>query len=318
MKSNVGKEIRVGALIALGFIIIFSAFFVIGGEEGFFKEKYELKAKFANVEGLTIGAPVRLGGVKVGAVDKIGFSPDGEDKFVIVSMSVEAKSFPRIKKDSIARLGSKGLLGDRTVDISVGSPEQVQLVQGEYVATIEAYQIDDIISESGDMLTDVKLTAQNAKEITWKINHGDGTLAQVINDPRMYTNLDSLLVLWTDITRKIQKGDGSFAEFINDPVFYDRLTALLDQSALFMTNINGGQGSLGKLATENEIYDHTDSLLTLMTRILEKMDSGQGTLGQMVNNDEVYTKLFSTLDSLDSLMIDIRKHPKKYVKLSLF
>ncbi len=318
MKDNTSKGIRVGFLAAMGFIIIFLAFFVVGGEEGIFTRTVELKARFQNVEGLTLGAPVRLGGVKVGSVSGIGFSEDRADKTIVVTMSVEHEGFKRIGKDSEARLGSKGLLGDRTVDITVGSPEAERCRPGEFIPTLEAYQIDDLISESGDVMTDIKLTASDAREIAWKINRGEGTIAQFINDPRLYTNLDSLLVLWTNITYKIRSGEGTLSEFINDPALYEQFTRLTTETADFLQAVNEGRGALGKLANETDLYNHTDSLLMNLNKTLEKINSGEGTLGQIATNAEMYQKLLSTIESLDSLIVDIKAHPKRYVKLSLF
>ncbi|UCC79956.1 MAG: MCE family protein [Candidatus Zixiibacteriota bacterium] len=318
MKDNTSRGIRVGFLAALGFIIIFLAFFLVGGEEGIFTRTCELKARFQNVEGLTIGAPVRLGGVKVGTVSGIGFSEDRADKTIVVTMSVDHESFKRIGKDSQARLGSKGLLGDRTVDITMGTPESERCQPGDFIPTLEAYQIDDLISESGDVMTDIKLTASDAREIAWKINRGEGTLGQFINDPRMYTNLDSLLVLWTNITYKIRSGEGTLSEFINDPVLYEQFTRLTTEAADFIQAANEGGGALGKLANESDLYDHTDSLLINLNKTLEKINSGEGTLGQIATDAEMYRKLLSAIESLDSLLVDIKAHPKRYVKLSLF
>lgn len=318
MKDSSSKSIRVGFLAVLGFVIIFMAFFLVGGQEGIFTSKRILKARFQNVEGLTVGAPVRLGGVKVGSVSDIGFSKDFTDKTIVVTMSISKSGFSRITKDSQARLGSKGLLGDRTVDISLGTPEAQKIKPGEFITTIEAYQINDLISESGDVLTDIKLTASDAREIAWKINRGEGTIARFINDPRMYTNLDSLLVLWTNITYKIKAGKGTLAEFINDPAVYKEFSRLTKEAADFMEAVNSGQGMLGKLATNEDFYTHTDSLLVNLNKTLDRINSGEGTLGQMATNAEMYDKMLSTIASLDSLIVDIRAHPKRYVKLSLF
>ena len=318
MADNKSRGIRVGFLAALGFLIIFAAFFIVGGEEGLFTRSSELNARFQNVEGLTLGAPVRLGGVKVGSVSDIDFSPDRTNKLIVVSMSIRQRAFSRIAKDSEARLGSKGLLGDRTVDITLGTPGSERVKPGEYISTLEAYQIDDLISESGDVITDIKLTASDAREIAWKINRGEGTFAQFINDPRLYTNLDSLLVLWTNITYKLRAGDGTVAEFINDPVLYEQLTRLTTQAADFVQAANEGKGTLGKLNTDPGLYNHTDSLLMNLNRTLEKINAGKGTLGQIAANAELYDKLLSTIESLDSLLVDIRAHPKRYVKISLF
>jgi phospholipid/cholesterol/gamma-HCH transport system substrate-binding protein len=318
MKTDKSREIRVGALIAIGFLIIFGAFFAIGNQQGLFTRQYEINTKFGNVEGLSVGASVRLGGVKVGTVRNIEFSPWGHDKAIIVTIAVSSSSFTRIKSDSKAKLGSQGLLGDRTIDISLGSASANALRQGEFIPSLETSQLNDIISESGDAMTDIKVTASNAKEISWKINNGNGSLAKIINDPRLYTNLDSLLIIWSDISDKLNKGEGSMALLVNDPALYNNLTSSLHELTTFMASINRGEGSIGKLAKQDAIYNHLDSILTSINNTLTMVNGGSGTVGQLASNPNLYEKVNSTLDALNALIVDIKQNPKKYVKISLF
>ncbi len=307
MRDNTRKEIRVGAMIALGLIIIFSAFFIIGGKEGIFSKRYSLYARFDNIEGLTTGAPVRLGGWKVGTVEDIQFTDDAKGEAIIVQMSIDSESFIRIREDSRARLGSMGLLGDRTLDISLGSPESRPVAPGEFVPV-----------EGGDIIKDVEEIAENARDISKKINQGEGTMAQFINDPRLYTNLDSLLLIWSQISKEIDQGKGNIAKLFKDSTLYNNVSEFLEKSSVFIDDINAGKGSLGKLATDDKLYTRTDSLLAQLNNTLESINSGEGTMGQLMVNQELYTKLNKTLTSLDSLLVDLRENPGRYVKLSLF
>jgi len=233
-------------------------------------------------------------------------------------MAINASSFDRIRKDSMAKLGSQGLLGDRTIDITVGSPNQPTIKPGDNIPTVESSGLGDLISKGGSALDDLRETSRNAKEISWKINRGSGTLAQVLNDPRLYTNLDSLLNMWTDITLKINRGEGTLAKLVNDSELYDNLSGSLAEIRTFLANVNNGQGSLGKLAQSDSAYIHMDSLLTSLNTTLAMINGGQGTMGQLVANKDLYNKMSATVESLDALIIDIKKNPKKYVKISLF
>jgi phospholipid/cholesterol/gamma-HCH transport system substrate-binding protein len=318
MDGSRGKEIRVGALIALGFLIIFGAFFIIGGQEGLFKKKIELRAKFTNVEGLTVGAAVRLGVVKVGSVDHVGFSSDGSDKRVVVRMAVNTHGFNQIRKDSMAKLGGQGLLGDRTVDITIGTPSEPPLNPGDFINTVETAQLTELISQGGDVMSDLKTTARNIKEVSFKINSGTGSLAEIINDPRLYTDLDSLMNMWSNITLKIDKGEGFLAMLINDPGLYHNLVSSLTEIDTFMANVNSGKGSLGKLVTEEGVYNRIESLLTAANATITKVNSGNGTASQVINSPNLYQRIDSTLSALNELIVDIKVHPKRYVKLSIF
>lgn len=308
MSEKMMKEIKVGALIAIGFFVLFSGFFIIGDQEGLFSSKYELYARFNNIEGLTVGAPVRLGGLKVGTIGDIWFSGIADEKAITVKMLIKSSSFDRICVDSKAKLGNMGLLGDRTIEISLGSFDSEPIEPGQF-----------IVSKGGHVLEDIMELTGNAKQITDKINEGEGSLAKIINDPRLYTNLDSLLIIWSEISRKINEGEGNLAALMNDSALYNNLTKFLNGSSAFIEKVNAGEGDLGKLTNgKGDLYNRTDSALIELNITLEKINSGEGTLGQLVSNAELYEKLSSTLESLDSLIVDIRENPKRYVKLSLF
>ena len=64
-------------------------------------------------------------------------------------------------------------------------------------------------------------------EIGNKINHGDGTLGRLVNDPRMYLDLDRLLLITESIEKKINQGEGTIAKIFQDPDLYSNLNSLL-------------------------------------------------------------------------------------------
>jgi len=318
MNNRSHNEVRVGALIILGLILVVMAFLAIGDKEGLLSKKYDLYAEFDDVGGLAVGSPVRLGGMKVGSVENIKFAEDIDRKVIVVKMSIESGNFVRIREDSEARLGSMGLLGDKTIDLSIGSPDREALGPGDYVKTATSFGFDQLISETEPAIEDIKSTAANAKEISWKINYGEGSLSKILNDPRLYTNLDSLLLIWSSLSAKIDKGKGNLASLVNDPELYDNTTAFFRKFSEFIDKVNEGQGTLGKLTTDEGLYHHTDSTLIAVKEAVEQINTGDGTLGQLLYNAALYDRLNSTLSALDSLLVDIKKNPKKYVKFSIF
>src|SRR5690349_10454104 len=98
--------------LALGAVVIV----VLGTEHRMFDRNVTFNVYLPDVDGLKVDSPVRLGGLDVGRVSKISFSPDMKDTRVKVELLVSERFAARVRSDSIARVASRGMLGDKTVD----------------------------------------------------------------------------------------------------------------------------------------------------------------------------------------------------------
>jgi len=123
--------------------------FLIGSKDFLFNSTYRLKADFQNVGGLNNGAAVRIGGIHQGTVKEIDLpsQPDGK---VTVVMNLKSATRNIIKKDSRASIKTEGLLGDKYVEISFGSPKAEAVAED---ATIASETPKDV-SEQAQALTD--------------------------------------------------------------------------------------------------------------------------------------------------------------------
>jgi len=113
---------RVGVLVVLALLFLSIGIFLIGNKDFLFSPTYRLKADFQNVAGLNNGAEVRIGGIHQGTVKEIDLpsQPDGK---VTVVMNLRTPTRNIVKNDSRASIKTEGLLGDKYVEISFGSPK---------------------------------------------------------------------------------------------------------------------------------------------------------------------------------------------------
>lgn len=123
--------IRTGLFVALGLVVAGVVVFFIGQESRLFQRQVTYRVYFPNVQGLSDKSPVWLGGLEVGKVTNIFFSEDPQDPRLEVQLRVSARYQDRVKKDSTAQLTSMGVLGDKAVDISLGTPTAPPLEPGE-------------------------------------------------------------------------------------------------------------------------------------------------------------------------------------------
>ncbi len=125
---------RVGVLIVLGLLFLSIGIFLIGNKDFLFSSTYSLKADFQNVGGLNNGADVRIGGIHEGTVKEIDL-PSQSDGKVTVIMSLRSATRNIIKKDSRASIKTEGLLGDKYIEISFGSPNADAAQDGDTIAS---------------------------------------------------------------------------------------------------------------------------------------------------------------------------------------
>jgi len=125
---------RVGVFVVMALAFLFVGVFLIGNKDFLFSSTYRLKAEFQNVAGLNNGAAVRIGGIHQGTVKEIDL-PSQPDEKVTVIMNVKSETRNIIKKDSRASIKTEGVLGDKYVEISFGSPKAEPIGENGTIAS---------------------------------------------------------------------------------------------------------------------------------------------------------------------------------------
>jgi outer membrane protein OmpA-like peptidoglycan-associated protein len=110
-----------------------------------------------------------------------------------------------IKKDSVASIKSEGLLGDKYVEISFGSPDVERVRDGDTIDTAPPLDISDLISKTNQILDSAKDTMQNVDSISTKVNNGQGTMGALVNDKKIYQQVN-------DATEQAKAGATEFQE----------------------------------------------------------------------------------------------------------
>jgi phospholipid/cholesterol/gamma-HCH transport system substrate-binding protein len=209
MKANTGQQrriaIRVGLYLALGLGVSAAVIFFIGKERRLFEKSYRYRGAFENVDGLSVDAPVRLGGLDCGRVTSITFSPDLGDKRIQVQMEISSRFAERIRKDSVARVTNRGVLGDKAVDISLGNPDSPEVPNGGELQTGSSGELTALIKSSAEIL-------DNAVHITRDLKGGIAsyTEPQIKNDVAAAVHAARLIL------EEVQGGQGALHAAIYD------------------------------------------------------------------------------------------------------
>ena len=184
------RAFRLGLFIVATLSVLVLGVFLIGDKESLFRPTYRLRAQFQNVSGLIDGADVRVGGIHKGTVRSILLPRKPDDKLTVV-MDLENATHDVIKKDSVASIKSEGLLGDKYVEISFGSPDVDKVRDGDSIDAAPPLDISDLITKTNQILDSAKDTMQNVDSISAKVNKGQGTMGALINDRKVYEQVNA-------------------------------------------------------------------------------------------------------------------------------
>jgi phospholipid/cholesterol/gamma-HCH transport system substrate-binding protein len=212
------RAARLGAFIIATLLILAAGVFIIGDRQYLFTSTYRLKAQFPTVVGLDAGAEVRVGGVHSGSVRAIEL-PNNPTGKITVLMDLQRSTHDIIKKDSIAGIQTEGLLGNEYVSISFGSGHAPNVQDGDMIASQPPLVIADLIEKtdaildsSQEALGNITVATANLSSISTKINQGQGTIGALVNDRKMYNELDQTTVGMRDTVLHAQAGIADFQE----------------------------------------------------------------------------------------------------------
>ena len=212
------RAARLGIFIILTMSILAAGIFIIGSKQYLFTSTYRLKTQFATVVGLDPGADVRVGGVHSGTVRGIELPRNPTDKITVL-MDLQRSTHDIIKQDSIAAIETEGLLGNEYVSISFGSAQALNVKDNDTIVSQPPLVIadllkkaDGILDTSQEALKSITVASANLGSITGKINQGQGTIGALVNDKKIYTQLDQTTVGLRDTVTHAQAGVASFQE----------------------------------------------------------------------------------------------------------
>lgn len=342
-RSLAWSELKIGLLTIFAIVMATFLIFLLGGEGGFFWQRYSLKTVFPSIAGLKPGAPVRVAGVEVGSVSETQFIGDRVE--VVLEISRDMQS--RVTSTSRASLGSVSLLGEAAVDITASSsgspiPEWGYIPSGPAVGSLtevttqaaEGIQeltvlLQDIRSGRGTvgrlftdeaLYTEMNALVAAAETVVRNVNDGRGTLGRLASNPAAAQALEASLQNFEVVTARIRAGEGSLGKLLNDDALAKTLTSTTTNLDSITGRISRGEGTAGKLVTERELYDRLNSMSERLDKVMTGLQQGEGTAGQLLKDRQLYENTNGAVAELRQLVQDIRKDPRKFltVRVSIF
>lgn len=305
MKFN--KEIKVGLLGIISLVLFYLGFNFLKGSDIFSSEN-EYSVVFSEVNGLQNSNAVTYKGVTVGRV--MDMVTDQANDRVRVTLAINKKI--ALTDSTRALLADDGLIGGKMIKLDVrnGSP----------------------IGEGSELIGDMELGLADAaiERITPALNDLDELVVNLTTLVKQFQTsvpaLDALMASTTKTTNGVNSILASNANSLktvtaNAALLTNNLNTLtmdLDrQIKPILANTTSLTDSLSKLDLGTTVSQLNTTIAGLQL-ILADVNKGKGTLGKLTSNDSLYLNLDNTAASLDALLGDMKKNPKRYVHFSLF
>jgi phospholipid/cholesterol/gamma-HCH transport system substrate-binding protein len=267
--------------MALGLGMAALVILLIGKERQLFEKKMVYRAAFENVDGLKLDYPVRLGGLDVGRVTSITFSPDLGDKRIQVQMEVSTRFAERVRTDSVARVTNRGVLGDKAIDISLGNPEAALIPDRGEIQTGTTGEISQMLKTSAEILDNTVIITRDLK-----------TAVAAYTEPELRKDVSALVRSARTIVEEVEKGNGVLHALVYDKRATSDVRELL--------------ASLGRSAAR------VDHAISQVEDVLKEIREGNGPAHALIYDQKgakAFEELGRAASQLSGLVDDAQKSP---------
>lgn len=283
-------EAKVGIFFIIGMVILGVVTFKVEDMSALFQNKKIMYAHFEHASGINPGDPVAIAGVKVGEVKLLELNEKG------VRMTLSLNHDARIHEDAIATVAWGGLLGNRYIDITLGSAETALLPEESDIPTKPSVEITAVLTKLDAAATELQKVL------------ADGGVGE-----KAGTLLDNLIKISDDLAQ----GKGTIGKLVGSAEMYDKVMGiaddLKDMSTRLRTIVENNEGRLDNIFTrlEEAVPEARDAFATIR-RLGEQAETGKGILPALLNDEQMYqdlknslAKLGTSLDRIEQVTLDM-------------
>ncbi|MFY7693386.1 MAG: MlaD family protein [Sediminibacterium sp.] len=313
---RVSNETKVGALTVIAVTLIIIGFNFLKGKT-IFKSGNFIYAKYHDTKGLIVSNPVYVNGYQVGTVFEI---ENSNAQLSDISVAIKMNDNYQIPTNSIATI-QENPLGTNSIYISLGNAT-IYLKNGDTVKTAPATSLlGDFMNTLSPLSDQFKKTIDELRKVLVNVNTvmDDQNKA---NFKELISNLtktsDNLNKSMASIEQMVDQKGGSIAQTADN---INGFTKNLAENNKKITNIINNLDSTSqaiKDANLNQTIKEIQSALAGINMTLQKLNTGNGTAAKIMNDPSVYTELKNTINSVNTLVDDIKVHPKRYINISVF
>jgi len=282
MEKKLSKKIIIAIFIIAGSALFMIAIIVIGSKQNMFTSTMKIQTVFETVSGLLEGSTVRFNGINVGTVDKIEIISGNKVKLELTIVS-SVKKF--IKRDSRVKVVTEGLIGNKIVDITQGNEYSQSINDGDWLESIKPLETEDIFKSMKETGDNASLITKNIANIVSKVDSGQGTLGQLINNKSLYNNVDSTMQGFTKSTglvNNVLRNISASVDIITTEVIpmTQKIRSITQDISEITNKMNSSESVVGTLLTDTTFANNLKSLIRNANQTTENLEQGSFSFSQ--------------------------------------
>jgi len=311
------REVKIGVVVVAALFLFVWGFNFLKGKNLFSGQMY-LYAEYTHIDDLMATNPVTLNGVVIGQVQRIFFHPDGSGKVVVRLLIDNQMPLPA---NSVAVLAAADLMGTREIQIRLGDLPQ-KVAPGDTLTSEMTYSLAQEVSEQ---LRPLRIQAE---QLFGQIDSIVGVVNTILNAQTQYniiSSIESLNKTLVNIENTSTMAQSALTEQ------FQKLSTILANAQSITENLKDHNQTISSIlqnlsqTSDNlaavdlaETMSKINTSMEEFNGIVHAINSGEGTIGLLLHDEALYRNLESSAKQLDSLLLDIRQNPRRYINVSVF
>ena len=313
---RVSNETKVGALTVIAVTLMILGFNFLKGKT-IFKSGNFIYAKYSDTKGIIVSNPVFINGFQVGTVFEIENIHDNLSEIVVTLKLNEPYKIP---VNSVATI-QENPLGTNSISIVLGDAKNYFKNEDTIKTAPAASLLGDIMNTLSPLGVQTKNTIASLEKVLNNINHvlndesKENIRATLENLSKTTLKLNNSMA---SIEAMLEKQNGSVSKSFDN---INSFTKNLTDNNQKISNILSNLDSTSKSIKDADLYNTIKVIRTAVNELsitLQKLNNGDGTASKLLNDAAVYKELQNTIKSVNTLVDDVKVHPKRYVNISVF